>query len=362
MKKLIICVFIFCLSLPALGVDYYDFPPELQAILDERIAELESKGGVCIAGRVTMSDGAYISDGQDVMVNLTNCIDEPLWIHEDGWFYMGRVIGLGNAGKKTMVLRAFGYEPVDAYVNLLRNKMTYVDFVMKKTTPEDELTIYGAVFNDFNEPVSDAKVIISFPFANHGLGTSPSMSTKTGLDGSYSFEGLSSAEHTIFTAYSGLAYDTTKFTPSADQTIVEDLKLFPHLKVIIDYVYQPDSSRSFVEGPLQADTIEWFISDGYGVDFSEGFAEGYDRGSLRDIEIRQDMEAIKFHVTYTNGKNGFCALGPVDFDSVEKAPSTSYRTKAKPCEIGHVYVVRTYEGHYAKFVVVDILYEQEYDY
>jgi hypothetical protein len=44
----------------------------------------------------------------------------------------------------------------------------------------------------------------------------------------------------------------------------------------------------------------------------------------------------------------------VDFDSVTEAAQTGYSTTARPCVVGHTYVVRTYENKYAKFVVRSI--------
>jgi hypothetical protein len=44
----------------------------------------------------------------------------------------------------------------------------------------------------------------------------------------------------------------------------------------------------------------------------------------------------------------------VDFESVTEAAENGYYTGTRPCVVGHVYVVRTYENNYAKFVVRSI--------
>ena len=359
MTKVIFCLIVCCLNLPASAIDYNDFPPNLQQILDERVAELEPNGGICIAGRVTMSDGAYIGSGSGVMVNLNSRVDEPLWVYEDGWFIMGRAFRTSDVRDRSkIILRAFGYKPIDAAIGIRNGQMTYVEFVMDKTPPEDIASISGIVLNDQNEPVEGVSVRLSFPFSTHGCENEPYMSTVTGPDGQYFFDGLSSAEHSVLASASGYAYDSVSVTPAAGQETIIGLKLFPHLKIIIDYVYQADGSRSFTAVDIEAGTIEW-INGGQGVDFSDGGVEGYEWESLRDIEMTQERGVLKFRIFYCNGRNGFCDMGPVDFESVTESPRTTYKVEPKPCVVGHVYVVRTYEDNWAKFVVRDILGGQD---
>jgi len=370
MKKIIFCIIICLLiiacfliiirflNLPAAALNRNDFPKDLQRNLDQRITELKSKGGICIAGRVTMSDRAPISSGKDIMVNLCQDVDEPLWVYEDGWFIMGRTLSSHYAGtNKKFVLRAYGYDPIDAFITILQGEITYVEFVMHKTSPEDLASVTGIVVNDQNKPFAGASVNLSFPFANHGsrgdIGyTYPHMEMTTGQDGQYSFEGLSVAEHSLLVASpSGYAYHSVRFTPPAGGTAIENLELYRNRKIIIDYVYQADGNRSFDSGNLQTGTIEWVTGAG-GVDFSDGRVEGYEPNSLRDIEMRQDQGVLKFQNFYCNGRNGFYDAGAVDFDSVTEAAETGYSSSERLCLVGHVYVVRTYEeDNYAKFIV-----------
>jgi hypothetical protein len=353
MKKVIFFIVIF-LNLPAAAIDYNDFPPNMQQLLDERIAELKSNGGICIAGRVTMSDGAHISGGEDVMVNLYHSVDEPLWVYEDGWFMMGRTLSSDYAGpRKGFVLRAFGYEPNDAFIRILKGEITYVEFVMDKTPSENLASITGIVVDEQNEPFKGAIVRLSFPFADHGNDSMPYMSIVTGPDGQYSFEGLSGGEHSLGASASGYAYHSASVTPPAGETVTKNLKLWHNRKAIIDYVYQANGSRSFSDGNLQKGTIEW-VNSNQGVDFSDGEVEGYEPESLRDIEMTQGQDTLNFQIFYCNGKNGFYDAGAVDFDSLTEAPQTTYSLRQRPCVVGHVYIVRTYEDNYAKFIVRSI--------
>ena len=83
----------------AKAIDYADFPPNLQTILDQRIATMnDAGGGVCIAGRVQFSDGVPINSGEDVQVNLEYGGDEPLRMYAGGWFVADRVLSSYYAG------------------------------------------------------------------------------------------------------------------------------------------------------------------------------------------------------------------------------------------------------------------------
>ncbi len=358
-ELLISCLLTSFLSVPLMAVDYNDFPPDLQQILDERIADLIANGGICTAGRVTMSDGAHISGGEDVLVNLCHGIDAPHRVYEGGWFIMGRTRSSHYAGPaKGFVLRAFGYDPIDASITILEGEMTYLEFQMAKTSPQNLASVIGTVVDENNQPFNGAHVSISFPFANYGTRNMPYMSMTTFQDGRYSFGGthrfgyLSITEHNVVASASGYAYHYGTFTPPAGGTAIENRKLYPNRRIIIEYVYQADGSRSFAAGNLRTGTIDWLNGVG-GVDFSDGKVEGYEYpGSVRDIEMRQDQDVLKFRNFYVNGRNGFYDAGAVDFDSVTEAAETGYSTSEKLCLVGHVYVVRTYEeDNYAKFIV-----------
>jgi hypothetical protein len=347
-------LFIVCyFSTTVTPVDYSGFPTDLQLVLDKRIDELNVGGGVCIAGRVTMSDGKKITGGKDVLVNLYDRGDVPLRVYEDGWFIMRSIrrSSVYAGPGRGFILRAFGYDPIDASVTILDGEMTYLEFVVQKTAPENLASVKGTVFDESDEPLSGANLSISFPFANLGTNNSPYIRITADSNGRYSFEGLSVTEHRV-TAYANeYAYHTGKFTPQAGGTASVPRKLYRKRRIIIDYVYQANGSRNFTTGDLHKGTINWPVRKG-GVDFSEGKVEGYEPDDLRDLEMQQDQGILKFRNFYVNGRNGFYDGGLVDFDSVVEANDTGYSTHEKLCLVGHVYVVRTYEeDNYAKFIV-----------
>ena len=344
------------LSLPAMAIDFDDFPPELQQILDERIDVLGAEGGICIAGRVTLSDGAPVTGGQDVQVNLYHGIDEPLWVYEGGWFIMGRTLWSHLAGpERGFILRAFGYDPIDAAITILDGEMTYVEFEMIQTPAEELASVNGVVLDENGDPFYGSRATIDFPFANHGYGQGgysyPHMEMTTPENGEYSFPGLSHCAHTVTALASGYASHFGTFTPPVGGIAVENRRLYPNRRIVIEYVYQTDGTRSFVDGALERGNISW-LNGQDGVDFSQGRVEGYDSNDLRDLELRQDQDVLRFDIFYANGSNGFYDAGAVDFDAVIEADATGYATRELPCLVGHVYVVRTYkEDNYAKFLV-----------
>jgi hypothetical protein len=333
-------------------ISYRDFPSHLQAILDKRIAELYTSGGICIAGRVKFNDGSPVGSGNDVMINLHHDIDEPLAVYEGGWFVMYRTVSSRYAGPdKGFVLRAFGYDPIDASFDVLANEITYVDFEMKRTPPDKLASVKGVVTDANDRPLEGADVLISFPFSYRGTpdGARPQMKTLTDPNGEYSFEGLSGAEYSALFAKSGYAYDSHKFTPPEGATVVKDVKLYPRDRVIIDYVYQADGSPNFTLGDLKTGTIDWSADKG-GVDFSEGKVKASGPGI--DLRLYQEKGVLKFRAANTGGLNGFSDAGVVPFDWVTVADETGYTGDDKVCKLYHVYVVRTSEeGNYAKFIV-----------
>ena len=333
-------------------ISYDDFPLNLQAVLDERIAELRASGGICAAGRVRFSDGSPINSGQDVSINLHHEIDAPTHVYEGGWFIMYKISKSRYAGSdKGFAVRAFGYDPIDALCHVLADEITYLSFEMEKTPREKLASIKGVVMDNYDRPLEGAHVRISFPFASRGkpYGARPEMTTRTDPNGEYFFEGLSGAEHGALFAKSGYAYDSGRFTPLEGTTVVKDIKLHPRDRILIDYVYQADGSPNFTLGDLRKGTIDWRPDKG-GVDFSEGKVKASGPGV--DLQLFTEQGLLKFRVVNAGGLNGLYDAGTIPFDWVTVAEETGYTGDNEPCKLRHVYLIRTSEeGNYAKFIV-----------
>jgi hypothetical protein len=355
MKKAIFFIVVY-FSLPVWAIDYNDFPPALQQILDQRTAELSSKGDIFVAGNVMASDESPFGSGNELKVNFLQGVDAPLEIYDSGWFIMDRPYQASSSREPAkIILRAFGYDPIDASIAVHPGKITYLEYVMQKTDANNIATITGIVTDDQNEPFSGVNVNLIFPYSYIPAKGHPQMSSITEPNGRYLFENLSSTEYSLFIrSTGGYAGVGTSVMPVKGETTTKDLKLYPNLKIVIDYVYQADGRGDFIGGDLKTGTIEW-VNGSKGVDFSDGKAEDYEPESLRDIEMRQNQDQLNFDIFYTKGqRNGYYDAGAVDFESVKKANKTGYRSDMNPCIVGHTYVVKTYENNYAKFVVRSI--------
>ncbi len=331
-------------------VSYEDFPADLRAVLDERISTLRSNLGICIAGRVTFSDAAPITGNKDVMVILHHGIDHHLRVYEGGWFIMRQPVQSNNViPDKSLVLRAFGYDPVDASITILSGEVTYIGFEMEKTPPEKLACIKGTVTDEHGRPLE--KTYLMLHFALKYSYEPPAVHSLTDSNGKYSFEGLSGTDYSTWVAKPAYASESEIVTVPQGKTIVKDVKLYWGHKITIDYVYQADGSRNFTSGELQRGTVNWDLNNF--VDFSNGKVEKPRRD--KDLELRQNKGVVQFEVSKLRDHKGLYDAGVVPFDSVAEAAEIGYATDPVPCNVGHVYVVRTSaEDNYAKFIVKSV--------
>jgi len=342
------------LASEARAVDYADFPPSLQTVLDQRIAAMnDAGGGVCIAGRVQFSDGVPINSGQDVQVNFTYGVDAPLRIFAGGWFVSDSVLSSYYAGPdRTVVHRAFAYDPLDVLVNLLNGQVTYIESVMQRTPAHQLVSIVGTVSDEDGNPFPGPSVVLAFPYANHGTSNRPSRDAIANAFGQFQFSNVSSANYALTAFKLGYAYHFEQFTPEPGSIDVQNRRLYPNRRIVIRYSHQTDDgSRLFAGGGVVDGRISWLNGTG-GVDFSEGVVEQYEPDDLRDLELSQTQDVLEFRNFYVNGNNGSDDAGAIDFDGLAEAASTGYTSQRKPVVVGHVYVVRTYEeAQYVKFLV-----------
>ena len=158
--SLLICLAVSFLSVSVTyALDYSDFPENLQWVLNDRIEQMQEIGGFCIAGRITFDDGAKIFDSGDVAISVDDKVSEPIPVYYGGWFIMRKVLDskyIGTENKIRVILRAFEYEPVDAYVAVDVNRPTYLEFQMKKTPDKKLCEVKGTVFDENRLPLEGA--------------------------------------------------------------------------------------------------------------------------------------------------------------------------------------------------------------
>jgi len=335
-------------------VSLKDFPEITQDKLQQYQQQISTDGGVVIAGRVKFADGRQIQNGSDIQVNLDYWGDRACRVYKNGLFFLDRTLPRKFAGSnRNFLLRAFGYEPIDDLVTLVDGDVTYLNYTMKKVSPNQLGGISGVVLNEKDQPFAGATVHLKYPYANYGSLNTPLISVKTKSDGRFQFKGLENTEFSITASAPEHAYHNVHFYTKSGQTIEQNFKLYAHKTITINYVYQADGHTDFTSGDLHRGQLKWTDNQG-GVDFSDGKVEQYESESLRDLELSLDQGKLKFRNFYVNGRNGFYDAGELDLDEVTQAKENSYSIKPTPCQLGHVYVVKTYEGHYAKFKVIDI--------
>ena len=333
----------------ALGLD--EVPEAIRTQLEET-AEAMAIGKFLIVGRVVFQDGRGIEGGAcaEVQVNFRNAIDVPLAVEAGGWFYTDDVIESDYAEGGSLLVRALGYAPIDLPVTVDGGIIVIDEIAL---TSETGYAIEGTVRDAAGAPQQGISVDLFFPLSSGCW--EPLMSMFTGDDGVYRFDGLSSAEHQIrLGAPFGFVWmmSDTVAQPAVSPAVV-DLALIPEMKMEIDYVYQPDGSRDFSGPGVASGTIEW-PAQGLGFDFEDGMLEGYDEEDLRDLDLIQDGTSLFVRCVYLTGENGFLKVLDTDFEALTEARVDGYDVGGTLCEVGDVFVVRTYEGHYAKFVILAI--------
>ena len=256
----------------------------------------------------------------------------------------------------------------------------YADIKLEKT-PDDELvTISGIVLEDGTDsPIEDAAVylriangIVSVPggitVVPGGVGATQGLRrTATDKDGRFSFEKVTPQVYQISVAKSG--HSPTKLPHLSPEQLEGTEHVFRYYKqrdIEIEYVFQSDGSRDFTKGNLQPRTVTLHPILNKGFRFATGDLSTGTTGTpegRRDIDFRDNNGSLAFHqVFYTEVGSGFYDAGEVPFDSVTEAdadplvyPNPS--TQSLPVNLNHVYVVKTLDGKYAKFVVRKIITE-----
>jgi len=350
LAKLTLCALaalgLLCLATPARAIDYSNFPPELQLILDDRRFSTRVNNGFCFAGRVTFEDGAVITNGGDVMVNFINSVDIPLQVYSNGWFIAKAFVPDNYRTNGHLVLRAFAYEPLDYPTNAAARQITYVSLTMKRLPASKLGAIKGKIANEQGSPIGGVKVSVHFNLAYSD--EAPAKIITTDADGKFSFTGLCPTNYWMIASHKGTAGHSSGFSAPPGGVLETNLTLYPVRAITFDYVCQPNKSRDFTAGNPVWGSRTWTAGSGpmNFVDQVIGWKNS------PDLNLEQLGNQLSFRSPYIGPKtNGFYDAGVVPFTSVTNAAATGYDTRRVPCQVGHVYVVKTMNGFYAKLVV-----------
>jgi len=325
-----------------------DAPQEILDIIEAMQGPL-SEGAFLIIGRVSFSDGRSIEGGDcpEVYVAFQRGIDVALAVYSDGWFATETTVASYYADGGILVLRAMGHSPVDVSI-AVEDPIVFVDEVV--LVPEAKHVITGVVYDAEGNPIVGLTVDLTFPFSSYCY--EPLQSTTTDDAGGFEFSSLSTAEHQVALGaphgYVAARLDVTPHEPDIDEVV--ELTMHRRLQIVIDYVYQPNGTRTLTGPNAITGTATWRTTQGF--DFEDGGPEYYEQEDLRDLELDQIGGELFFRSVYVTGENGSYRVSDVSFDAVTEAAESGYGISRTLCIVGDVYVVRTYtELHYAKFIV-----------
>jgi hypothetical protein len=344
-----------------------DLPPEVQARIDKETEQRkkalpQSRGQTEIGvtfGRVTFGDGSPVRGPGDVAVNLYANGDSPLWVLPGGWFY-GVEFSRARTGK--LVVRAFDYYPMDVPLASTGGP-TGCEIEMERVKDADMGQVQAKVVDEGGRPLPDTVVTFTPSIgASHGVGTYPEKEGKTDAEGLCVFSAPPGAECDCFVARPRYIYGRGRGTVGPGEAIELELKLFRSRNFVatLDYVFQTNGSRDLASPECQRGTLTLSSSFEGGaprntVKFTVPSDPRHAMDHFHDLQFSQQADKATFSSHYSGGRgNGFFDAGPVELDSIKEAPESGYSMDSKECQRGHVYLVRTQEGRYVKFLVKSI--------
>lgn len=316
----------------------------MQRALAEAKQRIGANGEFYIAGRVTFSDSAWIEDPKNIQVNFEEDFggSHTCTVSPGGWFLSYGIF----ARNGDLAMRSFSYLPIDFRTNFPANTINYVAFEMERVPDNQLTTIQGTVTDQTGAPLAGVRIGLAFNLAaSPGDNSKPVQAARTREDGGFSFSGLAPAAYRLFANHPGRVHTGATVTTRSGAALQKNLTLFPLKSVTFDYVCQNAGMLDFTGGNLTRGTMTWDQS-------KQGIIFTSRKDYASDLEGYQIGDQVGFSCVYGNGNgNGFYDAGAVDFDSITKAPGTGYSMRRQPCVVGHVYVVKTYDGHYVKLVV-----------
>ncbi len=364
--------------------DESEYPPGFLKIVQRSEESLQKDGGVALIGRVRYKDGSPV--GIDALTfslraappygESHNCYQ--YYDRQDAgpaaWFFSSnvapgpinkRILDAAEAdgqprGLMLSVLSMDSLPTPPAIFRITQGQIIYLDVELEKVPPEKRIAISGTVKDETGKPAVDAFVGLRIAESTGSGGRDPRKETKTDAEGRYSFESLVPQAYSVYAFRPGWEGDGTLVPAPKEESerkiSVPELVLFKPKKIVFDFVFQPDGSRDFTKGELTVQTLEMEPHRG-GISFKEG---AINRDG-RDLELFSRRGKLSFGNVYITSGNGVYDAGEVAFESIVEAREGNehYRPDGQarpvPVEVNHVYVVRTYEGQYAKLIVHEIL-------
>jgi hypothetical protein len=333
-------------------VAYAQFPKELQDAIDNAVALSRKLGGAVVAGRILGEDGRPAGAGE-IVITLGN--GQSLSLTNDGGWFIHPIPKWALAPSGIQLLAgSFTHEITTTLVSVREGEVSYQTISVKRPAPQELCRIHGTVTDDTGSPVAEVPLYLETNLTGGWLGSFNPRAVSDAA-GRYEFRGLAPRQVIIDFAAPPRNdaferdYKVCDLSPGTQSEV--NLTLPRSKEVTLDYVFQKDGSRSFQGADLKSGTI-LFKKPSLGFLFAEGRAHA--TPVTDDLRLQWQQGQLVFRNFFTNASVGFYDAGAVKLDSVTEANATGYVIGPRPCIAGHVYVVRTYDGHYAKFLVRSI--------
>ncbi len=340
-----------------------DVPPEAQTRINKeivRIKKYRQDNGLpplgAIFGRVIFGDGSPVHGGRDVALNLHEPGSRwPVEVFPGGWFHCSPSFLVEGAELR---VRAFEYYPMDVPLESIGDD-TGCEIEMERVKDAEMGQVHVKVVDEDGRPLPSANVSFTPDTSGSvGAGGRPEKQGKTDAKGFCVFSVPPAAECECSATTPGYirAY-ATGLTVGAGESIEAELKLFRQRNFVVRlaYVFQPDGSRDLASSDCQRGTPT--LSSGVFRKNSIRFALPTDNrdkySNADDLYLSQVADEAFFGFAYGNG-NGLLDAGDVELDSIVEARKDGYLCGQMACKPGHVYVLKTLEGRYAKFLVKSV--------
>jgi len=316
-------------------LDLRSAPADFLQMLRTVEAEIKANGGFAVGGQVSI-DGNVPKLRTDFDVKMNR---SPTYHFDDGWFISRRNPNPTEATLLAHSAQAEFKKPIrveDQKVNLFLVSL-------HKVSDGKLVTISGKVVTEDNVPLPNATVTISvsFPGGYFGIGNRFDSKTTTDSQGHYAFSGFYPREYNLVATHADYCYCITNVREGDTQA--EEIMQFKHRKVLLDIIYQPDGSEDFKNDNVIRRQVELRTENYVPLD------------TARNNDLRlviMDGRLQFWHYMGSPNVYGHYDAGNVDFDSLNRIEHDRISRNSTPCELDHVYVVKTFEnGNYAKFVV-----------
>jgi serine/threonine protein kinase len=340
-----------------------DLSPEINRLFAKELDSAETNNENIIFGRVSFNDGARINGPEDVVVNFTQDRKNLFAkIRKDGWFCISNI---QDSMPGQLKLSAFDYHTWEETITIPQG-LAYYPIEMQRAKKEDLVPVQVNVVDESGRPMADIPLTFIIKTDIPRKGYCPTREVKTDNYGRCELYMAPNVDYSCWYLEdnSEYAYSYKDFVLAAGKTYNPLLiTLFPkyNYTVNIKYVFQPDeTSRNLTYSKCQHDECN----------FSNGQINGKLASSLDirivtpsdtryspDFYLTQIGYQLCFVYNYFQSEKGgglFDAWPIVNMDDFKEAPIEGYAQQYIPCLVGHLYLVKTLEGRYAKFIVSSV--------